>query len=147
MNFTDKKQYAIAPIDLVSTKFECWKCKQLTLVSCLKVYDFDDGYGPRGGAENRDADRRYCLTNIEKLPQVLVDALTAKNPNVRMAESRTTQSTYLANNCEHCGALQGDFFLHTEPDGPFFAGQFPADADIQRVANEGRFEVECSCAG
>lgn len=32
----------------------------------------------------------------------------------------TVQHSYWANTCEHCGALQGDFFLHSEPDSPFF---------------------------
>ena len=68
MNGTDRKQYAIAPIDLVSTKSECWKCQQLTLVSCLKVDDFDDGFGPSDDADNNDLDYGYRLTNIKKLP-------------------------------------------------------------------------------
>jgi len=35
--------------------------------------------------------------------------------------SRTIGSSYWANTCPFCGAIQGDWFLRAEPDGPFFA--------------------------
>jgi len=38
--------------------------------------------------------------------------------------SRTIGSSYWANTCPFCGAIQGDWFLHHEPEGPFF-GAFP----------------------
>lgn len=34
--------------------------------------------------------------------------------------SRTTGTAYWVNTCPHCTASQGDFFLHAQPDGPFF---------------------------
>jgi hypothetical protein len=39
---------------------------------------------------------------------------------VKFSYSKTVNARYWANTCEHCGALQGDFFLYNEPDGPFF---------------------------
>lgn len=39
---------------------------------------------------------------------------------VKLRYSKTVNARYWANTCEHCGALQGDFFLYNEPDGPFF---------------------------
>ena len=46
--------------------------------------------------------------------------LLAAHPYYRLAFSGTTRLWAFANVCA-CGALQGDFFLHNEPDGPFFA--------------------------
>ena len=34
--------------------------------------------------------------------------------------SRTARSEYLANTCPKCGVMSGDFYLHSEPGGPFF---------------------------
>jgi hypothetical protein len=34
--------------------------------------------------------------------------------------SKMAHSKYLANTCPYCNALQGDFFLHSEPEAPFF---------------------------
>lgn len=33
--------------------------------------------------------------------------------------SKTVNGKYWANHCEHCNALQGDFFMHDEPGGEF----------------------------
>jgi hypothetical protein len=41
-------------------------------------------------------------------------------PTVRLTYSATAQGEYWANCCAKCGAIQGDWFLHAEPDGPFF---------------------------
>ncbi len=40
---------------------------------------------------------------------------------VRRMYSGTTKGEYWANSCSYCGAIQGDWFLYMEPDGPFFA--------------------------
>ncbi|MDE3058162.1 MAG: hypothetical protein KGJ59_09430 [Bacteroidota bacterium] len=42
--------------------------------------------------------------------------------------SKTSQMKYWANACIHCGALQGDFFLYNEPDGPFWKFDCGEDA-------------------
>ncbi len=34
--------------------------------------------------------------------------------------SYTTKTHYLANHCDWCGVLQGNWFLYSEPDSPFF---------------------------
>lgn len=39
---------------------------------------------------------------------------------VRPDYSKTTNSRYLANHCEKCQALQGDYFLFQVVNGPFF---------------------------
>ena len=40
--------------------------------------------------------------------------------NVRWAYSGAAMGDYWANVCEHCGAVQGDWYLYMEPDRPFF---------------------------
>lgn len=42
-------------------------------------------------------------------------------PTVKWRFSKSVGHRYWANTCEHCDALQGDFYLSNEPDGPFFA--------------------------
>ncbi len=49
--------------------------------------------------------------------------LPAKDPITRMLRyrySHTAQCHYWANVCPHCHAMQGNWFLYDEPDGPFF---------------------------
>lgn len=54
---------------------------------------------------------------------------------IQMRYSRMTEDTYMANVCPHCDALQGDFFLYSEPDGPFFKVN-------REVMNEATFESD-----
>lgn len=42
-------------------------------------------------------------------------------PNtIRFEYSKTVKGKYWANICPHCKAIQGDWFLFAEPEGPFF---------------------------
>lgn len=69
----------------------CWKCKKDTLVFTWP------------GKES----------NVIPLRQ-------PRPANIQYRFSKTVGSKYWANVCVHRGALQGDFFLYNEPDGPFF---------------------------
>jgi glutaredoxin len=42
--------------------------------------------------------------------------------------SKTAGGKYWANTCPHCKALQGAFFLHSEPDSPLFACDCESDS-------------------
>jgi hypothetical protein len=52
-------------------------------------------------------------------------------PWVQVMASATAGTSYLANACEHCHALQGDWYL-SEPDAPFFPTT-PAGLDALRA--------------
>ena len=58
----------------------------------------------------------------DEMPAYLAAALARLAPRYRPRFSRTMGETTWANGCEHCEALQGAFYLHMEPDGPFFGG-------------------------
>jgi hypothetical protein len=77
---------------------QCWKCKKPTIVFTWPGQD--DGQVPT------------------KEPRPTV---------VQYKFSNTVQSKYWANACIHCNSLQGDFYLYSEPDGPFFAFDCGAD--------------------
>ncbi len=55
----------------------------------------------------------------ENLPDYIID-IAKKNFNFDLTFSKTTESKYLANKCDHCNSLQGDFYLFGETDSPFF---------------------------
>lgn len=39
---------------------------------------------------------------------------------IKRLYSKTIDGYYWANSCPFCRAIQGDFYLYCEPDGPFF---------------------------
>lgn len=73
---------------------KCWKCKREIVVFAW----------PKDGMHNNSA------------PKV--------NPPPRTVQyrfSKTVGDKYWVNTCPYCQSIQGDFFLYSEPDGPFFA--------------------------
>lgn len=91
---------------IVEADVWCHDCGAQTPV--LTVADFD---------QDGDLDG---VTRIQAMDATLTQALKPY-PYYRMTYSRTARLWAFANVCSHCEALQGEFFLHNEPDGPFFA--------------------------
>ena len=58
----------------------------------------------------------YMPGYIEK---EILDIVCSRFPTFKLGFSKTVNGKYWANHCEHCNALQGDFFMHNEPGGEF----------------------------
>ncbi len=110
-----------APIQLALAFTACWKCHQPTAVAAIvaaELIEYEDGepYSDRDGPS-------YVLDIAQhQMPPFLAAELATLAPLYRPRYSRTMGETTWANGCEHCDALQGGFYLHMEPDGPFFGG-------------------------
>jgi hypothetical protein len=94
---------------------ECHACKVTTRVSCLIVPGLPNG---------QEDDRFYPedparLQYITALNSEAVDAWQQLAPYIQWMASQTAELSYLANACEHCNELQGDWFIG-KPDAPFF---------------------------
>jgi len=101
--------------------------------------DFEDAEG--GEPERMETPVFVYEIAPEALPDSVVAALAKAAPNYKPAFSRTVGDTSWANVCVHCGVLQGAFFLHNEPDGPFFGG--PEEADVSRtLLSDDGFDVD-----
>lgn len=82
----------------------CWKCKKPTKVySYYLDYEFGQIYGSFGGS--------IGLGDVPYLDKIL----TKKYATIDMRSSKTTKSSYVANTCEHCGALQGRNYVVEDP--------------------------------
>jgi hypothetical protein len=65
-----------------------------------------------------------------------------KPKTIQLVTTKMSEQTYWANTCPYCNAVQGDFFLESEPDSPFFClgGGLKDTAedfkkDIENIAN------------
>lgn len=108
-----------APVQLARAVTECWKCHKSTVVVAIiaaQVLEFEDGQ------LSWEYDERSYVRDIEEreMPACLAAALARLAPLYRPRYSNTTGEATWANGCEHCSALQGSFYLHMEPDSPFF---------------------------
>jgi len=120
------------PLTLATAEVSCWKCKQVTTVAALaaaSVVDLDDGEHAQG------QDRGSFVHSIDEadMPGELGELLASAAPHYRPLFSKTLGETNWANACEHCGALQGAFFLHNEPDGPFFGPPLEFKGAMQQL--------------
>ena len=109
------------PVQLATTTAKCWKCHRPTPVHALLAADVEE-FAP--GEESMRIEQPSLVYEISEdaLPPEVMGAVAKAAPNFKPLFSRTVGETSWANACVHCGLLQGAFFLHNEPDGPFFGG-------------------------
>lgn len=87
---------------------ECWKCHKDTRVVAFGVpYDYE-GHPSLA-----------LLPRSECVPYEIRAYLNQQGIRYQKKFSKTTGQYLLNNCCEHCGSLQGEFFLFGEPDSPF----------------------------
>lgn len=96
---------------------ECWKCKKLTRVITFAVDEYFE-FDSSGIYSYRNTSVRK-LSSLSPFPESLLAFLIFNDYNYQKKFSKSINQSYLANCCERCDALQGDFYLHNEPDSPF----------------------------
>lgn len=109
----------LAPIELATSHVKCWQCSEDTPVHSLlagNVQEVEDG------VVVDETERPTFVYEIEEedLPTHIATAATAIAANFKPVYSRAVGQNCWASLCSHCGAVQGAFFMHSEPDGPFF---------------------------
>ncbi len=72
----------------------CWKCDKEILVFSWPNH----------------SDNEQIAPIIEPIPST-----------IKYQFSKTAEEKYWINTCPYCQSNQGDFYLYSEPDGPFFA--------------------------
>lgn len=82
---------------------QCWKCKREIIVFAW----------PKDGMHD-DSDPK-----VKPCPRT-----------VQYRLSKTVDDKYWVNTCPYCQSIQGDFFLYSEPDGPFFAVDLEEDSPM-----------------
>lgn len=102
----------------------CWKCGQLT-----RVYGFVLAPGYETLELYEEIATEYAwypqemtavVSDITDLLPAVVVRIKAISPHYRLDYSKTTESHYWMNHCEHCGMKQGDFPMYCEPGDAFF---------------------------
>jgi hypothetical protein len=128
------------PIQLASAKTECWSCHKTTAVHALLAQDLED---VEEGDEPMRLEARTFVYEVdeEELPEAVRRALAQHAAKYLPTYSRTTGETSWASRCEHCDALQGAFYQHSEPDGPFFGGPDEFSGTLKLLSDEG-FDLE-----
>ncbi len=125
----------------------CNKCKKNTRVYAilLNTDPFVDKIDLEARSEWTQSDEPAIIHYVTYLPSSVINQIQRLTPKYRFDFSKTTQSSYWMNHCEHCDAKQGDFYMHCEPNGVFF----PINSDdaskiTLQLINE---PFSCACDG
>lgn len=105
----------------------CWKCGAPTraygilLPAGHKVLEWIENEGSdEDVSEWVTVETPTIIHYVDFLPQSVQRRVSALSKNYRLDFSKTTQSSYWMNHCDHCGMKQGDFEMYCEPEGAFF---------------------------
>lgn len=131
----------------------CWKCHESTSVVSFmlppgyEVFRFGEFDGERTlpGFWSTMPDPTI-VHYVEHIPPAVADRAMQVKRNYQRNFSKTTSSAYWMNHCDHCGAKQGDFFLHCEVDGAFQPWEEEDAARMVLHACAGPFEGYASWA-
>lgn len=142
----DKSKVSViikSPVSIALNSSDCYKCANKTAVISLASSNFY--YLSTDENENEKWFRADGLSFFS-MPVFIENELAVKInglfPNYKIAYSKTVESNYWANHCEHCGALQGDFFLHSEPGGAFFPLEIEEYEQLTFITVPSKFDVE-----
>lgn len=123
----------------------CFKCKKATRVIGFGIENFYTFY--QKGVYEDDPKPEYAngtifiSSNIEPLPLKLLDYL--KNIyNYYYGYSKFTNSNCYGNHCNHCGVLQGNFYLFEEVDSPFFIDSIEAASALKLYRIKLPFDIK-----
>ena len=126
-----------SPLYLVGKEISCWKCNsKMSAVGLL---------APENDEQELEGEFP-SLMDITVLPKELEKQIQSRVPSFEYRFSNTVGYKYYANVCESCDMISGDFFLHSEPGGPFFPYDEAEAKELYMIelALEGSVEIDCS---
>lgn len=148
----NQSEAIIATEDLyiVESKRICWKCKKTTTVVALGVssyigFEEDDGeiyigeYSYKIHDTKKKPIQLAWVETEKQIPPMLLQFLKNKY-NVNTDYSSIAGKCF-ANHCEHCGSIQGTWYLFFEPDGPFPMNGLSAEQYEERISNLTIFNI------
>ena len=132
-----------SPVSIALNSSDCYKCANKTAVISLASNNF---YYLNTDENEDEKWFRADGLSFFSMPVFIENEIAGKIkrlfPNYKIAYSKTAESSYWANHCEHCGALQGDFFLHSEPGGAFFPLEIEEYEQLTFITVPSKFDVE-----
>jgi len=95
---------------VAATTVRCRRCRTNIEVICIHC---------GSGTVSDEPLTQFSVSEIWAMDEELTRQL-GPWPTFRRIRTRKSETGNFANHCPHCGAVQQDLYLHTEPDDPFF---------------------------
>ncbi|SPL72104.1 DUF5710 domain-containing protein [Acinetobacter stercoris] len=110
---------------LARSTYSCWSCNKDTFVFSIAVpptalfLEYDEGEETEEWIPNIHNNPTF-VSYLSAMTINVENTIKKLAPRYHSDFSKTVNTTYWMNHCEHCGMKQGDFGLHQEVDSPFF---------------------------
>lgn len=120
---------------IAAAQTSCTNCREKIEVICIHCSSGKD-------LETGEVLEWFTLSNISSMDSALAATLE------RWRFYRTTtgpEDGYFANHCPHCGAVQEDYLLHSEPGDVFFCIPEAEPGSIELTPVEGLIRVSGDC--
>jgi predicted RNA-binding Zn-ribbon protein involved in translation (DUF1610 family) len=115
----------------------CTNCGEEIEVICIYCQSARD-------LETGEALEGVTLSNISSMDDALAATLERRR-FFRTLASTGADEGYFANHCPHCGAVQEDYLLHSEPGDVFFCIPEAEPGSVEFTAVEGRIRANGDC--
>lgn len=115
---------------------KCWKCAELTPLAAIWVSSYTE-IDPEEG-DHLVSEDAALLKYVGELTAEVWQQVEAVAPWLRYAHTEGSDATYLANHCQQCETLQGDWYVFGV-NGPFFPQTPEEIAAIKIVPGQGEF--------
>jgi len=114
----------------------CDRCKDVDQTAeLLSVAD-----GPTTDRETGDPISQVTVSNVWMMNEALRRQLTAW-PHFRLTSGAGPGAELYNNHCPHCGAVQQDYMLHSEPGDVFFGFSLSAPGSVEFTPLLGRIQL------
>ena len=101
----------------------CFKCHDLTPVIGFGIENYfkfyQEGLYDHDPEPEYSSDEIHIASWIEPIDGKILEYLK-DNFNYYKDYSKTTKTEYYANHCKNCGIIQGNYYIFSEVDSPFF---------------------------
>lgn len=141
---------------IAQTIGRCWKCHEYTLLTAILLPGGHETLEAQedevdDNTTNLDTMQTYWLAQekpafifyIDDMPREVVSQFGRVRHYLSRDYSKTTDSRYWMNHCQHCNAKQGDFPLHCEPNGFFVPLEVRYGKDIELHTIKTAFTAAC----
>lgn len=138
---------------IIEASHECFKCGKKTKVIGVGIenyvtLDFSDCFGDTDTIESGLITEYYSteiniISQIDPLPTKLLEFVQGKY-NYKMRYSKFAGTTYLANCCDYCDTLQGDYYLFSEVDSPFFLDSIEKVSELKLYKIDLQYDIPVS---
>jgi hypothetical protein len=116
---------------VAATTVSCWNCHSSIEVICIFC---------ESGTASGELLTQFSVSHVWAMDGALARQLEGWG-NFRKVNAGGGQESYFANHCPHCGSLQDDLYLHTEPDEPFFDIPHAAAGVVRLAPLVGRVQL------